>query len=156
MTRVKIYGKPLRHSETAALRKLVEEAACGDGEVVVVDAVEAQPQSDSDSVVLVLGTPAGCTDSELEANLMLAHRTGQRVIWVWPESAESAELPPPAAKYCYSYVPWDTRKLAAVVADDDVTCFETPSGEKVPKVPTERNLCVEEDESDGKKKAKRQ
>lgn len=155
MTRVKIYGKPLRHSETQALEKLVEEAACSYGKAVVVDAVEADPESGTDSVVLVLGTPAGCDDSDLEANLMRAHTTGQRVIWVWPENAEPTELPPPAAKYCYSYVPWDARKLAAVVADDDVTCFETATGEKIPQVPTERNLCVDDDESDGKKKAKR-
>lgn len=156
MTRVKIYGKPLRHSETEALKKLVEEAACSDGKAVVLDSVEAQPQSDADSVVLVLGTPASCGDSDLEANLMRAHQTGQRVIWVWPESAEPTELPLPAAKYCYSYVPWDARKLAAVIADDDVACFETATGEKIPQVPTERNLCVDDDdESDGKKKAKR-
>jgi hypothetical protein len=154
MTRVKIYGKPLRHSEIEALKELVEEAACGDGEVVVVDGVEAVPPND-DGVVLVLGTPASCVDPDLEAHLMRAQKTGQRVVWVWPESAEPTELPLAAAKYSYSYVPWDARKLAAVVGDNDVHCFETATGETIPQVPTERNLCVDDDETGGKKKAKR-
>lgn len=153
MAQVTIYGQPLSQAEVEALRKLVLEAACNDGEVVVVDAVELPTPSDSDPVVLILGTPASCADPDLEANLMRAHKTAQRVIWVWPQSAEPTELPPAAAKYSYSYVPWDAKKLAAVTADDDVTCFETATGENFPTVATERNLCVDDEETGDKKKA---
>jgi hypothetical protein len=153
MAHVTIYGKHLARGQIEALKKLVTEAACNEGEIVVVDAVEG-PSAGSDPVLLILGTPAICADADLEANLMRAHKTAQRVIWVWPDGAAPTEVPPAAAKYSYSYVPWDAKKLAAVTADDDVTCFENAAGEEVPAVATERNLCVDDEESAGKKKAK--
>jgi hypothetical protein len=97
-----------------------------------------------DEVILVLGTAPICADAETEANLAKAANGARRAIWIWPQDSAAAELPPGAAKYSYSVIPWDSEKLRAVSADDDVTCFETPSGEPLPKVPTERNLCVEE------------
>lgn len=154
MAQVTIYGKHLTKAEIEAVKKLAIEAACNDGAIVVVDAIEPPAQAVSDPVVLILGTPANCADPELEANLMRAHKAAQRVIWVWPESAAPTELPPPAAKYSYSYVSWSAKKLAAVTADDDVTCFESATGEKVPPVATDRNLCVDEEAGGGKKKAK--
>jgi len=153
MAQVTIYGKHLTTTEIDALKKLVAQAGCSDGEVVVVNALDPGSLA-ADPVLLILGTPATCADQELEANLVLAHKTAQRVIWVWPDSAVSTDLPPAAAKYSYSYVPWEAKKLAAVAADDDVTCFETATGEKVPPVTTERNLCVDDDDTSGKKKAK--
>lgn len=154
MAQVKINGKHLTKQEIEALKELVAEAACNDGEVLVVDTVESPAQDVADPVVILLGTPATCADPELEENLKCAHKTGQRVIWVWPDGSTPTELPPAAANYCYSYVSWEAEKLAAVVADDDVTCFETATGEKVPPVPTERNLCVDDEESATVKKAK--
>ena len=154
MAQMTIYGKYLTTAEIEALKKLVAEAACSDGEIVVVEAVEPPASSSSDPVVLILGTAATCAAPDLEANLVCAHKAAQRVIWVWPHGVPPTELPPAAAKYSYSYVPWDAKKLAAVTADDDVTCFETASGEKVPPVDTERNLCVDDEEGGGNKKAK--
>jgi hypothetical protein len=154
MAHVTIYGKCLTKPEIEALIALVANAACNEGEVVVVDGIESPAQAVPDPIVLILGTPAACADPDLEANLKSAHNIGHRAIWVWPEGNAPAELPPAAANYCYSYVPWDAKKLAAVTADDDVTCFETSTGEKVPRVPTDRNLCVDEEEGGEKKKAK--
>ena len=47
---------------------------------------------------------------------------------------------------------WSAGKLRAVMADDDVTYFEKPDGIPMPKVETERNLCVEEEDADMKPK----
>jgi hypothetical protein len=152
MARVSIYGKPLSKAEVEALKKLVADAKCGDGPMAVVSAVEVSAPLAHDPVVLVVGTPATCSDPDLETNLARAHKAAQRVIWIWPQGSAPTELPPAVAKYAYSYVPWDAKKLAAVAADDDVTCFETATGEKVPPVPTERNLCVEEELAGGGKK----
>jgi hypothetical protein len=47
-------------------------------------------------------------------------------------------------------VSWNAKKLRAVAADDDETCFETPAGEPLPKTPTERNICVEDKQEKAK------
>lgn len=154
MAQITIYGKYLTQAEVTSLKDLAAAAGCNDGEIVVVDIIESPAVAAADPVVLILGTPATCSDPDLEANLKRAHKIAQRVIWVWPDGTAPTELPPAAAKYSYSYVPWDAGKLAAVTADDDFTCFETASGEKVVPVDTERNLCVDDEEAAGKKKAK--
>lgn len=144
MTKFSILGKWLTNAEIEALKGLACEAGASPGTVTVVNAIEGLDQvAEDDDVILVLGTAPVCADSELEATFVKAANGPRRVIWVWPQDATS-ELPAPAKKYCYSYVPWHADKLRAVVADDDLTCFETAAGEPVPKVHTERNLCVEE------------
>jgi hypothetical protein len=153
MAQVTIYGKTLSKAEVEAVKDLVIAAACSDGEIKVVDAVDSAAPVALNSVVLFLGTSATCLDKDLEANLVCAHASAQRAILLWPEFAKPSEPPAAVSNYCYSYLSWDAKKLAAVVADDDFTCFETALGEPVPKVPTERNLCVDV-EDDVKKKAK--
>jgi hypothetical protein len=151
VTRFAIFGTQLTQAEIDALRALAAEAGCpGDKIAVVTSICDPDPNVD-DEVILLLGTPSTCADPNLETDLARAANGARRVIWIWPESAGAAELPPSAAKYSYSTVSWNAEKLRAVVADDDVMCFETATGEPIPKVPTERNLCAEDEE---KKKAK--
>ena len=144
MTQFTLFGKQLTDAEIDALKALVAEAGCPADEIAVVDAVSDPDPDVEDQVILVLGTAATCADADMETNLAKAANGGRRAIWIWPRDAEAAPLPAAAAKYSYSVIPWSAEKLGAVSADDDVTCFETPSGKPLPKVPTERNVCVEE------------
>jgi len=144
MTRFTIFGKLLTPAEIEALKALVDQLGCPADEIAVVNAVGDPDPDIDDDVILVLGTDATCADADLETNLKRAANGARRAIWIWPTDAGAAELPPPAAKYSYSAIPWSAEKLRAVAADDDVTCFETPGGKPLPKVSTERNLCVEE------------
>jgi len=144
MTRFTILGKCLTPVEIEALKALVGQMGCPADEIVVVDAVGDPDPELEDDVILLLGTDATLADADLETNLAKAANGARRAIWIWPMDSEATELPPPAAKYSYSAIPWSPEKLRAVAADDDVTCFETPVGKPLPPVPTERNLCVEE------------
>jgi hypothetical protein len=143
MTRFTIFGKLLTPAEISALKALLDQAGCPADEIAVVNAIDDPDPDVEDDVIVLLGTDATCADADLETNLARAANGARRAIWIWPTDAIAAELPAPAAKYSYSAVPWSAEKLRAVAADDDVTCFETPAGRPLPKVPTERNLCVE-------------
>jgi hypothetical protein len=147
MVKVTILGRGLKPQEIAALLALLAEAGSCDGPVHAVEAIPPLTSDLDDAVVLVLGTPATCADNDLEAILAQAPATGQRAIWVWPKGSTQSAPPPAAKKYCYSILSWDAKKLGAVMADDDVTCFEDASAEPMPKVETERNCCVDEDEA---------
>lgn len=144
MTRFTLFGKQLTEAEIGALKALLAQVGCPADEIAVVDAVGDPDPDVEDEVILVLGTAATCADADIETNLAKAANGARRAIWIWPQDAAAAGLPAAAAKYSYSVIPWSAEKLGAVSADDDVTCFETPNGEPLPKVPTERNLCVEE------------
>jgi len=144
MARFTIFGKQLTEAEIEALKTLAEEAGGHAEEIEMLTEIGGPEPEAEDSLILMLGTPATCGDVDLEANLAKAANGARRAIWIWPETGDPTRLPPPAAKYCYSVIPWNAEKLRAVAADDDITCFETPTGEPLPKVPTERNLCVEE------------
>jgi hypothetical protein len=145
MTKATIFGRGLSPLEIEGLLSLLAEAGSCEGPVAVVEAIPAAGADQDDAVVLLLGTPGTCADSELEANLAQIPARMQRAIWVWPNTSTESNPPPAARKYCYSIVPWSASKLRAVLADDDVTCFEKPDGVPMPKVETERNLCVDED-----------
>ena len=149
MTRFTIFGKRLTPAEIEALKSLVDQLGCPADEIAVVNAVGEPDPDVEDDVILVLGTEATCADADMETNLAKAANGARRAIWIWPKDAEGVELPAAAAKYSYSAIPWSAEKLRAVAADDDVTCFETPAGEPLPPVPTERNVCVE-DKAKGK------
>jgi hypothetical protein len=144
MTRFTILEKHLTPVEIEALKALVGQIVCPADEIVVVNAIGDPDPDVEDDVILVLGTDPTCADAEMETNLAKAAKGARRAIWIWPKDAGAVELPPPAKKYGYSVIPWSAEKLRAVAADDDVTCFETPAGKPLPKVQTERNLCVEE------------
>jgi len=143
MTRFTLLAKQLTEVEIGALKELVADAGCSADKIAVVNAVGDPDPDIEDEVILVLGTAAASADAELESNLAKAANGAGRAIWVWPQDSTVSALPAAAGKYCYSVIPWSSDKLSAVSADDDVTCFETPSGEPLPKVPTERNVCVE-------------
>jgi hypothetical protein len=149
MVKVMILGRWLSPQEIAALLALIAESGLGNGAVEVVETIVAVTEDLDDAIVLVMGTADACGDSDLEAILAQAPATGQRAIWIWPKGSTKSAPPPAAKKYCYSIVSWDAKKLAAVMADDDVTCFEYASAEPIPKVETERNCCVDEDEAKG-------
>lgn len=143
MAKYGVFGKNLTDSDIRAIEALVQAAGATPSEIEVLDTIGLPaPDADND-IILVLGTPGVCADPELEADFVKAANGPRRAIWIWPEGSDATTVPPAAEMYCYSYVPWDAEKLRAVAADDDVTCFETAAGAPIPKVPTERNLCVE-------------
>jgi hypothetical protein len=153
MVKATILGRGLDPLEIEGLLSLLAEAGSCEGPVDVTEAITPVSPDQDDAVILLLGTPGTCADNELEANLAQIPASMQRAIWVWPKNSAASNPPPAARKYCYSIVPWSAGKLRAVMADDDVTYFEKPDGIPMPKVETERNLCVEEeDEADTKPK----
>jgi hypothetical protein len=157
MRRIKILGKTLNDTETAALVDLAVEAGCSAAEIEVVATVgEPVPDCD-DEIVLILMSPATCTDTGLEEEMAKTPNGGRRAICIWPLEGDLPTEPPPAVKkYGYSIIPWDAAKLSAVAADDDVLCFETSTGQPLPTVETERNLCVVEVKPKVEQKAKRE
>jgi|SRR6266568_2812952 len=145
MRRVKILGKALSEVEIAAAVGLANEAGCTDSELEIVASIGDPVEDCDDEIVLVVMTPATCADADLDEELAKTPNGGRRAICIWPgEGDVPTEHPPAAKKYGYSIIPWDADKLRAVAADDDVFYFETPSGEALPAVETERNLCVVE------------
>lgn len=141
MTRFRILGKHLTRDEIEELELLVHEVSGAEDETIVVNSIDDPDPEFDNEVVIILGTPATCSSSDLDADLMKVANGARRAIWVWPEGTQTVDLPIPVRNYCYSIVPWDSGKLRTVVADDDVLRFETPAGIPLPKVPTERN-CV--------------
>jgi hypothetical protein len=144
LTRIKIFARKLTEAETETVAVLAADAGCLADQIEVITSMGNPDPDSEDEVILLLGTPNTCADPDLENDLAQALKGNHRVIWIWPKDAETAALPGAAAKYSYSVIPWNAEKLSAVVADDDVLCFESPSGDPLPKVTTERNLCVDE------------
>lgn len=144
MACIKIYAKGLSEGEKASVHALALEVGCEPQNLAFIQAVGEPDPKCGDEIILVLATPAVCFSPQIEAEFLQAQNGGRRVICVWPENQAPDQIPPAAAKHCYSIVPWNVAKLRKVVADDDVTILEDASGEPLPKVETERNLCVEE------------
>jgi hypothetical protein len=155
MRRIKIFGRALSGVEAAAAVDFAAEAGFTAAEIEVTASV-GEPLADcDDEIVLVVMTPATCADVSLEEELAKTPNGGRRAICVWPTQGDIPDEHPSAAKkYAYSIIPWDAEKLRAVAADDDVFCFETPAGEPLPTVETERNLCVVEVKPEIEEKAK--
>jgi hypothetical protein len=144
MARIKILGKMLTDEEVEALKALGAEAGCEAGDIEVVESVGEPDPDCEDEIIFVLATPRTCADPDLEQELAKIPNGGRRTICIWPKGSQPFELPPATTKYSYSIVPWSVEKLRVVVADDDITCFESPTGQPLPKARTERNLCVEQ------------
>jgi hypothetical protein len=145
MRRIRILSKALSKDELAAVADLAAEAGCSPEEIEVVPSIGDPVPDCDDEIVLVLMSPAMCSDPSLQDELAKTPNGGRRPICIWPEEGEMPVEPPSASKkYAYSIIRWDADKLRSVVADDDVLCFETAAGEPLPKVETERNLCVGE------------
>lgn len=154
MRRIKIIGKALSEVEAAAAADLAAEAGFAAKEIELTGSVGDPVPDCDDEMVLVVMTPATCADVSLEEELAKTQNGGRRAICVWPvEGDVPSEHPPAAKKYGYSIIPWDADKLRAVTADDDVFYFETSTGEPLPTVETERNLCVVEVKPEVKEKA---
>ena len=145
MTSATILSEDLDPNDIEAVRSLLMQAGFDESCITVAETLAALDPDLDDGVVLVLGTPARCANSTLETQLAGVAAGLQRAIWLWPASPTATTVPAGVKKYCYSIVPWDVAKLRAVMADDDVTHFEQPDGVPMPKVDTERNLCVDED-----------
>jgi hypothetical protein len=145
MRRFKILNKGLSPAELKGVKTLAIDAGFLADEIEIVASVGEPDPACDDEIILVVASPATCTDPELERELAAAQRGGRRAICVWPEEG-AATLEPPAAakKYAYSIIRWDAAKLRVVAADDDELCFETPDGQTLPAPKTERNLCVDE------------
>jgi hypothetical protein len=155
MRRIKILGRALSDVEATAAADLAREAGFTAAEIDVTGSVGDPIPDCDDEIVLVVMTPATCADAGLEEELAKTQNGGRRAICVWPvEGNVPPEHPPAAKKYGYSIIPWDANKLRAVAADDDVFYFETPAGEPLPTLETERNLCVVEVKQKAEEKAK--
>ena len=144
MNDVKIFGKSLTKQDIEALTTLAVDAGCNSKDIAVVDSVGEPDAKGADEVILILGTPATCAQAGLETEMAKTMNGGRRAVWVWPKDAATAEVPEGCTKYAYSAVTWDAKKLAAVMADDDVICLELPNGQPMPKVKMEHNECVQD------------
>lgn len=144
MRRIRILAKALSEDEIKAAAQLLEDAGFEGDEVDVVDEV-GEPLADcDDELALIVLTDEVCGGADLEQQLAKQHNGGRRAICVWPATAPLTAEPPLAVrKYAYSIIPSDANKLGEVCGDDDVTRFEAPSGEPLPKPEMDR-LCNEE------------
>lgn len=144
MRRLRIFAKHMTSEEIAALSELAAASGFAADEIETVLEIGAPLVDCDDEVILIPISAAACAASDLEDDVKQVSNGARRAICVWPEDAE-AEVPASARKYAYSIVPWNAEKLKAAAADDDVLIFEMPSGDVIPKVYTERNLCVDEE-----------
>lgn len=145
MTSLKILKKWLSEQELEQLLELLVEAGIVQDDVEVVDSVRDPDPACEDEVLLLLATDATCEAPDLEKEMVRAQNGPRRTIVVWPAQSSETAWPPTAKKYAYSIVPSDPAKLSEVLADDDVTRFEDSSGQPLPKIEMEHNLCVEEE-----------
>ncbi|HCX16611.1 MAG: hypothetical protein CL533_18365 [Afipia sp.] len=146
MRRLRIFTKHLTSEEIAALSALAAASGFAADEIETVLEIGAPLVDCDDEVILIPISAAACAAPDLEDDVKQVSNGARRAICVWPEDAEAeVEVPASARKYAYSIVPWNAEKLQAAAADDDVLIFEMPSGDVMPKVYTERNLCVDEE-----------
>jgi len=144
MRRIKILKGGLSEEELAAMKALAAQAGFAIDEIEVIEAVGEPDDQCDDEIVLISATPAICASPDLEDALIATQRGSRRAVCVWPKDGEGVEPPPAATKYAYSIIRPHADTLRAVVADDDVLCFEKADGQPLPKPETERNLCVDE------------
>jgi hypothetical protein len=145
MRKIKLLAKDLTQAEIDAAMKLAIEGGCSAEEIEIVGEVGEPDPACDEELILVVMTPAVCSNPDVEAELKKTPNGGRRAICVWPEDTEAKQQPPAAAaKYAYSIIQWKPEKFSAVAADDDVMCFETPDGTALPKVKMDHNECVEE------------
>lgn len=138
---IRIYGRRLSRAEIDKLKELLIAAGALQEEILVVDEIGEPNEACGDEVILILLTPAVCADAVVEAELSKAPLGGRRAICVWPSNAQNADVPVAAQKFSYSIVPWSADRLRVALADDDVTCFETPTGEPLPAPETDHLEC---------------
>lgn len=143
MTCIKLYRRGLSAEELTKLIEMTAKAAgVSTSEIIVIDTIGDPDDACDDEVIIVPLTPDVAEDAEFENNISRVPVGGRRAICVWPSTGAEFQLPPTAQKFSYSIVPWDEKKLSAAVSNDDVTRFETASGDQLPPVETDRHLCV--------------
>jgi len=125
---------------------LAAQSGFAPDEIETIDSIGAPLTGCDDEIILMVLSEAACTAPGLEDDVKQVANGARRAICVWPKNDKDGAEPPSAArKYAYSVVPWDAGKLKSAAADDDVLIFELPSGAPMPKVHTERNMCVDEE-----------
>ena len=144
MTKISIYRSKSAPEDLKKLADLAHAAGHDPNSNEIVDQIGEPSENCEDEVILVLATSDNCKDPGFETALSRVPNGGRRAVCVWQEGAQEFELPTAAKNFAYSIVPWNPERLRVVLADDDIVCFESPTGAPLPKVPTERNLCVEE------------
>ena len=146
MRRLRILTKHLTPEEIAALMELAVAGGFPSDEIELVPLIGTPLVDCDDEIILIPLSEAACVAGDLEDEVKQVSNGARRAICVWPADAKGDIEPPVAArKYAYSVVPWDAEKMKAAAADDDVLIFEMPSGAVMPKVYTERNMCVDEE-----------
>lgn len=145
MTVIKLYRHGLSKDEVEELLKMAASAAgIPQSGIEIVEEVGEPEEDCDDEVILTILTPSINTDDKFEKNLEKAPIGGRRAICIWGKTGEQFPLPPAVQKFSYSIIPWNLDKLRAAIVLDDVTCFENPSGQPLPPVDTDRNVCVVE------------
>ena len=146
MRRLRILTKHLTPAEIKAVAELAAASGFAAAEIEMVESIGAPLADCDDEVILIPLSKEACVAPDLEEHVKQVSDGARRAICVWPKNTQGeVEVPIPARKYAYSIVPWDAEKLQAAAADDDALIFELPSGVAMPKVYTERNLCVDEE-----------
>lgn len=142
--RIRILSRSLEAPEVAALVAFATEAGFSAEEIEVTPVV-GDPLTNCDDEIILVTLSAVAPDAGLDDELKKIQNGARRAICVWQnEIPAKVKIPIAATKYAYSIIPRNVEKLRAVVADDDILYFETPDGQPIPKVDTERNLCVDE------------
>jgi hypothetical protein len=141
MAKVQIYGGGLGKDETNALMQLLVEAVVPPADIEVVGAVDAAADGCEQDVFIFLLAPEAVGSCAMDGEIAKVPDGGRRAICVWPQDSTEASPPASAAKFSYSIVSWNPERLRVALADDDVTCFEDPTGEPLPAEDTERLEC---------------
>jgi len=140
MSKILIYRRGLNRAELDGLLKLLKEAGASANLEFLEDIPPAEEEC-GDEVVVFLLTRAVIEGGAFDDQIAKVPDGGRRAICIWPADATDAPLPGAAAKFSYSIVSWNAERLRIALADDDSTCFETPSGEPLEAPDTERNEC---------------
>ncbi len=128
MARIKICRRNLSQAALEGLLELLSGAGCLAADIELVDEIGPPLEEVLDQIAIFVLDEATCGQPEFEEQMNNTPTAGCRAICVWPEGAASFDLPESVRKYAYSIVSWNAERLRVALADDDVTCFETPTG----------------------------
>jgi hypothetical protein len=141
VSKINVFIKCLAQEEIEALILLLAGSGVPLDEILLVDEVKPPMGECQEDVFIFLLTPGTIASAAAQMAISKVPDGGRRAICAWPEGAAD-ELPPSAVtKFSYSTVSWNAERLRTAIADDDTTCFETPSGEPILPPETERNEC---------------
>ncbi len=127
MGKVLICRRGRSQQELQALQGLAIGAGATSSDIEFIDEVAAAEADCASDVFLFLLT--GALDENLPRDLTKSADGGRRAICVWPEGAADAPPPPGVKTKSYSIVCWSAERLRTAMADDDVICMDTASGD---------------------------